>query len=231
VVGLVVDGQDIFHAHQLGHDPLEHLPFGFKGVERLAAPSLKKEATALGDLQSFPQFEGVVIGDDDLCPRKIGQHVGGDKLTALVIAVRVVGLEHPEAITDGNAWSHDQKATGELLAGRTAHGIDGLPGDEHGHDRGLARAGGQFQRQSHEFRVCVVVGVGKMLKKTAAGLAGFGGNLDEPDGGFHRLDLTEEWPDTAKVMMPPVLKEAGGFRGDLPVSRVGQAPPFIYLLA
>ena len=35
VVRLVVEDEDVLHAHQLGHHPLEHLAFGF---ERVAAP-------------------------------------------------------------------------------------------------------------------------------------------------------------------------------------------------
>ena len=36
VVRLVVEDEDVLHAHQLGHDPLEHLAFGLERVERLA---------------------------------------------------------------------------------------------------------------------------------------------------------------------------------------------------
>ena len=37
VVRLVVEDDDVLHAHQLGHDALEHLAFGFQRVELLAA--------------------------------------------------------------------------------------------------------------------------------------------------------------------------------------------------
>jgi hypothetical protein len=46
------------------------------------------------------------------------------------------------------------------------HGVDRLPRDQHGHDGGLARAGGQLQGQAHQLWVGVVVGVGQVLKKT-----------------------------------------------------------------
>ena len=32
VVRLVVEDEDVLHAHQVGHDPLDHLAFGFQGV-------------------------------------------------------------------------------------------------------------------------------------------------------------------------------------------------------
>ena len=38
MVGFVVQHKDIFHAHQVGHHPLEHLPFGFESVQLFAAP-------------------------------------------------------------------------------------------------------------------------------------------------------------------------------------------------
>ena len=38
VMRLVVEDEDVLHAHQVGHHPLEHLAFGFEGVQFLAAP-------------------------------------------------------------------------------------------------------------------------------------------------------------------------------------------------
>ena len=38
VMRLIVQHQDVLHAHQIGHDPLEHLPFGFEGVQFFATP-------------------------------------------------------------------------------------------------------------------------------------------------------------------------------------------------
>ena len=42
----------------------------------------------------------------------------------------------------------DQKSFCEPAGAGIAHGIDGLPGDEHGHDWGLAGARGHFEGQS-----------------------------------------------------------------------------------
>ena len=36
VVRLVVEHEDVLQAHQVGHDPLEHLAFGFQRVQLLA---------------------------------------------------------------------------------------------------------------------------------------------------------------------------------------------------
>ena len=46
MVGFVVDDQDVLQAHQIGHDPLDHLAFGFQGVEFLSA-ALQERAAAL----------------------------------------------------------------------------------------------------------------------------------------------------------------------------------------
>ena len=46
VMRLVVEDQDVLHAHQVGHDALEHLAFGFEGLEFVAA-ALEQRAAAL----------------------------------------------------------------------------------------------------------------------------------------------------------------------------------------
>ena len=65
VMRLVVEHQDVLHAHQVGHHPLEHLPFGFQRVQFLAA-ALEQGTAAFGKLDALAQLEGVVVGDDDL---------------------------------------------------------------------------------------------------------------------------------------------------------------------
>ena len=155
VVGLVVEDQDVLHAHQVGHDALEHLAFGLRASEsaRPGGPA-SSERPPFDSSMRLAQLEGVVVGDDDLAPSAdLGQHVAGDQLAALVVAVRVVGLEHAQAIADRDAGSDDEEAAGELLAVRPADGVDRLPGDEHRHDRGLAGAGGELQGQSRQIGV------------------------------------------------------------------------------
>jgi hypothetical protein len=46
VVRLVVDDEDVLHAHQPWHHPLEHLAFGLLRVELLAAAALEQRAAA-----------------------------------------------------------------------------------------------------------------------------------------------------------------------------------------
>ena len=87
VVGFVVEDQDVLQAHQVGHDALEHLAFGFERVQFFAA-ALEQGAAAFGELHALAEFEGVVVGDDDLGAVDIGEHVGGNQFAAGVVAVR-----------------------------------------------------------------------------------------------------------------------------------------------
>lgn len=111
-----------------------------------------------------------------------------------------------------------------------AHRIDGLPGDQHGHDCSFARAGGQLQRQTHEFRVRVVVRVGEMVEKAFANPPGLRGNLSQPNNGFRRFHLAEERADTTKVVLSPMLKETSRLGSDLPLIWL-QSPPLVHMLA
>lgn len=47
----------------------------------------------------------MVIGNDDLGPFQISRHVVGHKFPALIITVRVVGLQDPEPVPDGDTRS------------------------------------------------------------------------------------------------------------------------------
>src|SRR5262245_5281121 len=55
-------------------------------------------------------------------------------------------------------------------------------------------------------------------------------NLGEPDGGFHRLHLTEERPDCAELVLPPMLQQAGRLRSNLPLIGMWKTAPLIDLL-
>ena len=119
----------------------------------------------------------------------------------------------------------------KLLAAGVAHGVDRLPGDEHGHDRGLAGAGGQLEGEAQEFRVGLLVGAFEVLPELLAQLGLLAGDFGQPDGGLHRLDLAEEGPDAVEVVVAPVLQQPGGLRRDLPLLRVRHAAPGIHVAA
>ena len=230
VVGLIVEHQDLLDSHELGHDPLEHLPLGLQGLERFAPP-LKQGPAALGQRQALPPLEGVIVGDDNLRPFQIGEHVARNQLTALVIAVRIVGLQHAQAILDGNPRGNHQKAAGEPGTPGTADGVDGLPGNQHGHDGGLAGSGRQLEGQPRQARIGFEVGHGEMVEKALAGATGPRRHFSEPDGGLQGLDLAEEGTNAGESVVPPVAEQTGRLRGDLPLLRVWKFSPPIDLLA
>ena len=116
-----------------------------------------------------------------------------------------------------------------LLFG-AAHRVEGLPGDEHGRDGGLARAGGEFQRQAGKLRIRIVAGIGKMLEKALAGFAELRRHLGQPDRRFDRFHLAEEGAHARELMTPPMLQEACGFGSDQPLTR-RKLPPLIHVLA
>ena len=109
-----------------------------------------------------------------------------------------------------------QESAREPPAAGTAHRVGGLPRDEHGHDRGLAGAGRELERQPVETGVRLLVGGGEMVEESAAFVAEPWRDLGQPDRGLRRFDLAEEGPDVAEAVAAPVLQEP---------SRLGSHPP------
>ena len=107
MVRLVIDDEDVLHAHQVGHHALEHLAFGFLRVQFLAAASLKELASAFGQVDALAQLEGVVVGDDDLGAVHVVEHVAGNEFAAGVVAVGIVGLEDAQPVLDRQAGGAD----------------------------------------------------------------------------------------------------------------------------
>ena len=192
--------------------------------------ALQKAARALRQLHPLAAHEGVEVGDDDLGAAKVGQHVRVYQFAAGVVAVRVVRQQHAQAVADGDAGGHHQKATGEARAVRAPHRVHGLPGDEHGHDGGLARAGGEFQRQAVEAGVRFVVGGLEVIEEAAGLAAELRRHFHQPDGGFRRFHLAEERPDAGERMAPPVAQQPRRLRRHLPLV-LRQFPPRRDLLA
>ena len=106
---------------------------------------------------------------------------------------------------------------------RAADSVDRLPGDEHGHDGGLARAGGELQGETHQLWVGVFVGGGKVIEQAFARLRNAARPLSARCS-LDRFDLTEERADIAELVMTPMLKQARGFGRDLPLAGSGSSP-------
>ena len=221
VVRLVVDDEDVLHAHQVGHDALEHLAFGLQRVEFLAAAPLKQRAAARGKFDALAQLEGVVVGDDDLGPVHVVEHVAGNEFAAGVVAVGSFGWRTRRRSLIVKPGVHDEKAAREMLAAWAAHGVDRLPGDQHGHDGGLAAPVASFSARRINSGLASLLAVGEMVEKALAGF-GLWGDLGQPDRGFHRLHLAEERADAAELVMSPVLEQTRRLRRDLPLIGIGQ---------
>src|SRR5258708_979988 len=86
----------------------------------------------------------------------------GNWFPVLKVTVRVVRLENAEAVADGQAGCHDQKAASESSTSALPVRVDGLPGNDHCHDGGFTCAGGELQSKTHKLWVGGVVGVGEV---------------------------------------------------------------------
>ena len=117
-----------------------------------------------------------------------------------------------QAVLNSDAGRDDEKAASEILAAGTADGIDGLPGDQHRHDRCFPGAGGQFQGQAHQFRIRFVVGVVHMLQKRVACLAGFGATSVSQIAASAASIWQKNGRMPANWWCPPVLEEPRGLR-------------------
>ena len=78
----------------------------------------RSDAAAFGELHPLAQLERVVVGDDDLGPLDVVQHVRRNQLAAGVVAVGVVRLEDTEPVLDGESRRDDQKAAREVACCR-----------------------------------------------------------------------------------------------------------------
>ena len=95
----------------------------------------------------------------------------------------------------------------------------------------MSCAGGEFQGQAQQLRVGVVVGIDKVFQEDFSGFSCAWGDFRQPDDRLDRFHLAEERPDVVEAVMPPVLKQSGGFGRYLPVLRVRQSSPLIYMSA
>ena len=89
-----------------------------------------------GDL--LAQQEGVEVGDEDLGLAELLEQIGRHDVALAVVVLRVVGQQHAQAVADGDAGRDDQEGVGEAGVLRVGELVERLPGDEHGHDDGLA---------------------------------------------------------------------------------------------
>ena len=93
MVRLVIDDENVLHAHQVGHHTLEHLTLGFLRVQFLPTAPLQELASAFRQVDALARFEGVVVCDYNLGPFHVFEHIARNEFTARVVAVGIIGLE------------------------------------------------------------------------------------------------------------------------------------------
>jgi len=145
MVCLVIDDDDVLETHQPAGNAADHGAIAFRlgrGPQRRLLDLVQRHLVLL--------LEGVIVGDDDLGLAQIEQHILWHDLAALVVALRIIGLQDAQAVLDRDAGGDYQEALGEALRAGMAHRVQRLPRDHHRHDRGLAGTGGQLQRHAHE---------------------------------------------------------------------------------
>src|SRR6202034_4715334 len=105
------------------------------------------------------------------------------------------------------------------------NGVNRLPGDDHRHYGRLPSAGCQFQGDTREAGIGVVIGIRWMFKESRAAFAEIRSDFGQPDQGFSSFYLTEKGPDGTERIVPPVVKKSRGFRGDQPLFGVFELAP------
>lgn len=171
----------------------------------------------------------MVVGNDDPGLVELRHHVTGHEFARGVVRIGVVGLQDLQSVANGDARRHHQEAAGEPPGRRVAHGVDRLPGDDHGHHGGLAGTGGQLEREAQQLGVGLGVDGREVIEESPSLLADLGRHLGQPDHRLHRFHLAEERTHPAECVRSPMLQQTPGLGRDPPVVRVLEAAPAVNL--
>ena len=143
VMGFIVDDNDILLVAQFPADPSHHLVGRFG--EGTAVLLFQNILGQFPGCHAFALLESLEVGDDHLGLAQLGQQFGRDQVVQAVIVVGVVGEQHPQPVTDGDAGRDDQEGIREARILRVGQFVQGLPGDQHPHHQRLAGTGGHFE--------------------------------------------------------------------------------------
>jgi hypothetical protein len=203
VVALVVEDQDGGVVVEVAEDATS------EGVRALLA--LVDDGVGLAAFDVFAFLgELVPVEDGDLAGAEKGTEGHGDEVEGLVVVVGIVRAEDLEALLDGEIGAADEDGGGEALVGGVAAAVAERPGDEHGHDDGLAGAGGHLAAEAGEGTE-VVIGR-EVFEVDEVDVGGLGiearpatteTDLGEMDDGLDGFELAEEEAAGAVVAPPP----------------------------
>ena len=206
VVGLVVDDDDVLLVAQLAADAAHHLVGRF-GERRLVCPSARIDLVSLPAATFSRSWKAWKLVMRILAWPSWSMQLGRDDVALAVVVLRVVGQQHAQPVADGDAGRDDQEGVGEAGVLRVGELVERVPGDEHGHDDGLAGAGGHLEGRARQAGVRGVVRLAERVLDP--GIAVLLGDLGDVDGGFEGFDLAEEELLLA-VGVGPVGEQAGG---------------------
>ena len=219
MVRLIIDHEDVLETGCVAQNARNHLSGRFNHLRAaLARRTDQHRLCAGGEFQRGLQLKGMVVGDDDAGRLDERQHILRDEIAMLIVGLVIIRQQNAQAVFDRNTWRRDEKPVRELGADAMPCGIDRLPGNDHRHHGGLARACRQLQCNAIEILVRRVIGERNLLQELLAAHRGIC-DLGEPNEGFDRFDLTEERTDVRKVVLiaPPFEKPC----------RLGRHAPFL----
>ena len=90
------------------------------------------------------------VGDDELGLVQFLRQVRRNQVHLGVVVVGIIGQQHAQAVADGDARRDNQKRIGETRILGVGQLVQRLPGDQHGHDEGLAGAGGHLEGNAEQ---------------------------------------------------------------------------------
>jgi len=225
VMGFIVDDHQVAVGGG-GADQLSEHPFGgvSAGLAAVVLADAQQLAGVSGGAEQVAGPEGLPVDDGHLRPVEIAAHRAGRNQPVLVVdVVGAGGLEHRQAVADGEAGGDDGEALSvpQVPPAGGSDGVEGLPGDQHRHDHGLAGAGGLLDAVADQ---PVVVPAGQLLYVPALGGAAVG-DLPQPDQGFDGFALGEEGLFEALLAVGPMAQEPPGYAGR---PRITLVPPGLH---
>jgi len=124
-MGLIVEHQDVLEPHKRRHHRGSS-GFGLQGLQRFTPAWRSRES--LSKLQALAKLESVIVGDDDLGAFQIAEHILRHQFASGIVTVGSFA-EARAAVADVRLGNYQKSAVN--LALPAAHGVDGLPGDQH----------------------------------------------------------------------------------------------------
>ena len=210
VVCFVVDHDDGIVGGVAGQQAAEHFGVGFfpAGIVGLAEEALDCGGCGVAlsvDVELVASLEGLEVEDGDAQAIEFGAEVDGGELGEQVVGV--IGAQLGEAIFDGEVGGDDQEVAGHVS-------VDGVPDHEHGHDDGLAGAGGHFEGEAGDGVVPAVVdAIQPAMDAAPLVQVGCLFGLRQPDRRLDSLTLAEEGAQVGLVGGPPFEQSAGAVVG------------------